>query len=71
MSFLRILSRVVVSHRVGSGSRSTFTSSKRDTAHSNWLSVGLAFGSSVGLWALLFRQHSRDVQEYEATNALK
>uniref|UniRef100_A0A672FCN3 NADH dehydrogenase [ubiquinone] 1 subunit C1, mitochondrial n=1 Tax=Salarias fasciatus TaxID=181472 RepID=A0A672FCN3_SALFA len=54
-----------------SGSRSVFTSSKPDTSRPNWLRVGLAFGASAFLWALLFKQHSSDVREYKARNGLE
>ncbi|XP_029965607.1 NADH dehydrogenase [ubiquinone] 1 subunit C1, mitochondrial-like [Salarias fasciatus] len=53
------------------GSRSVFTSSKPDTSRPNWLRVGLAFGASAFLWALLFKQHSSDVREYKARNGLE
>ncbi|GLD62771.1 calphotin-like isoform X12 [Lates japonicus] len=66
MIFNRFLLRAVLDSRVGS--RSVFTSSKPDTANPNWLRVGLAFGTSVFLWGLLFRQHSADVQEYKRHN---
>ncbi|GAA6234219.1 NADH dehydrogenase [ubiquinone] 1 subunit C1, mitochondrial [Lates calcarifer] len=69
MIFNRFLLRAVLDSRVGS--RSVFTSSKPDTANPNWLRVGLAFGTSVFLWGLLFRQHSADVQEYKVRNGLE
>uniref|UniRef100_A0A8C8DMQ2 NADH dehydrogenase [ubiquinone] 1 subunit C1, mitochondrial n=1 Tax=Oryzias sinensis TaxID=183150 RepID=A0A8C8DMQ2_9TELE len=53
------------------GSRSAFTSSKTDTRNPNWVRVGLAFGSSAFLWALLFKQHSTDVHEYKVRNGLQ
>uniref|UniRef100_A0A672FAG5 NADH dehydrogenase [ubiquinone] 1 subunit C1, mitochondrial n=1 Tax=Salarias fasciatus TaxID=181472 RepID=A0A672FAG5_SALFA len=52
-------------------SLSVFTSSKPDTSRPNWLRVGLAFGASAFLWALLFKQHSSDVREYKARNGLE
>ncbi|XP_019722758.1 NADH dehydrogenase [ubiquinone] 1 subunit C1, mitochondrial [Hippocampus comes] len=66
MSVTGLLARSFFVHRVGS--RSVFTSSKRDTNSPNWLRVGLAFGSSVFLWSLLFKQHSDDVLEYKLRN---
>ncbi|XP_019934868.1 NADH dehydrogenase [ubiquinone] 1 subunit C1, mitochondrial [Paralichthys olivaceus] len=69
MAFNRFLLRAALDSRVGS--RSIFTGSKPDTANPNWLRVGLAFGSSVFLWGLLFRQHSTDVHEYKARNGLE
>ncbi|XP_017294657.1 NADH dehydrogenase [ubiquinone] 1 subunit C1, mitochondrial [Kryptolebias marmoratus] len=69
MSFSRVLSRSVYLNRVGS--RSAFTSSKPDLTKPNWLRVGLAFGTSVFLWGLLFKQHSTDVHEYKVRNGLQ
>ncbi|XP_044219437.1 NADH dehydrogenase [ubiquinone] 1 subunit C1, mitochondrial [Thunnus albacares] len=69
MTLNRLLSRAVLANKVGS--RSVFTSSKPDIANPNWLRVGLAFGSSVFLWGLLFRQHSTDVHEYKVRNGLE
>ncbi|PWA32489.1 hypothetical protein CCH79_00016658, partial [Gambusia affinis] len=51
MTFSRLLSRAVLINRAGS--RSAFTSSKRDTANPNWLQVGLAFGTSAFIWGLV------------------
>ncbi|XP_028272130.1 NADH dehydrogenase [ubiquinone] 1 subunit C1, mitochondrial [Parambassis ranga] len=69
MTFNRLLSRAAFISRAGS--RSAFTSSKPDTANPNWLRVGLAFGSSAFIWALLFKQHSTDVHEYKVRNGLE
>ncbi|XP_045887363.1 NADH dehydrogenase [ubiquinone] 1 subunit C1, mitochondrial isoform X2 [Micropterus dolomieu] len=69
MTFDRLLSRAVYFSKVGS--RSVFTSSKPDTANPNWFRVGLAFGTSAFLWALLFKQHSTDVHEYKVRNDLE
>ncbi|KAM7417052.1 hypothetical protein PAMA_016929 [Pampus argenteus] len=48
-----------------------YTSSKPDITNPNWLRVGLAAGSTVFLWGLLFRQHSTDVHEYKVRNGLE
>ncbi|XP_061582408.1 NADH dehydrogenase [ubiquinone] 1 subunit C1, mitochondrial [Cololabis saira] len=69
MSLSGLLSRAVLVHRVGS--RSAFTSSKPDFSKPNWLRVGLALGTSVFLWGLLFKQHSDDVHEYKVRNGLE
>ncbi|XP_041653922.1 NADH dehydrogenase [ubiquinone] 1 subunit C1, mitochondrial [Cheilinus undulatus] len=69
MTFNRLFSRAVQVSRVGS--RSAFTSSKPDLTNPNWLRVGLAFGSGVFLWGLLFKQHSTDVHEYKVRNGLE
>ncbi|XP_035525854.1 NADH dehydrogenase [ubiquinone] 1 subunit C1, mitochondrial isoform X1 [Morone saxatilis] len=53
------------------GSRSMFTSSKPDFTNPSWFRVGLAFGSSVFIWGLLFKQHSTDVHEYKVRNGLE
>ncbi|XP_077588412.1 NADH dehydrogenase [ubiquinone] 1 subunit C1, mitochondrial [Stigmatopora nigra] len=53
------------------GSRSMFTSSKHDTTSPNWFRVGLAFGSSILIWTLLFKQHRTDVLEYKRRNGLE
>ncbi|NXT16521.1 NDUC1 dehydrogenase, partial [Prunella fulvescens] len=45
--------------------RSAFVVKKASSAQPNWLGVGLAFGTSAALWALLLKQHSEDVIEYE------
>ncbi|NXR85856.1 NDUC1 dehydrogenase, partial [Hypocryptadius cinnamomeus] len=45
--------------------RSAFVAKKADNAQPNWLGVGLAFGTSAALWALLVKQHNEDVKEYE------
>ncbi|XP_030642397.1 NADH dehydrogenase [ubiquinone] 1 subunit C1, mitochondrial [Chanos chanos] len=52
-------------------SRSAFTATKPDPTKPNMLRVGLAFGTSAFLWALLFKQHSTDVNEYKARNGLE
>ncbi|XP_062249712.1 NADH dehydrogenase [ubiquinone] 1 subunit C1, mitochondrial [Platichthys flesus] len=69
MVFNRFLLRAALDSRVGC--RSMFTSSKPDTVNPNWLRVGLAIGSSVFLWGLLFRQHITDVHEYKVRNGLE
>ncbi|XP_062281891.1 NADH dehydrogenase [ubiquinone] 1 subunit C1, mitochondrial [Scomber scombrus] len=69
MTLNRLLTRAVLSSRVGS--RSVFTSSKPDTANPNWMRVGLAVGSTAILWGLLFKQHSTDVHEYKVRNGLE
>ncbi|KAJ8247781.1 hypothetical protein GJAV_G00250230 [Gymnothorax javanicus] len=51
--------------------RSAFTAQKPDYTNPNWLRVGLTLGTTVGLWALLFKQHSDDVQEYKKRNGLE
>ncbi|KAJ0002839.1 hypothetical protein NQD34_007987, partial [Periophthalmus magnuspinnatus] len=53
------------------GSRTMFTSSKPDLNNPNWIRVGLALGSTVFLWGLLFKQHSTDVHEYKVRNGLE
>ncbi|XP_021404196.1 NADH dehydrogenase [ubiquinone] 1 subunit C1, mitochondrial isoform X2 [Lonchura striata] len=45
--------------------RSAFVVGKQNNAQPNWLGVGLAFGTSAALWALLVKQHNEDVMEYE------
>ncbi|XP_076878094.1 NADH dehydrogenase [ubiquinone] 1 subunit C1, mitochondrial [Brachyhypopomus gauderio] len=50
--------------------RNAFTFTKPDYSKPNMLRVGLAFGSTAVLWALLFKQHSDDVQEYKTRNGL-
>ncbi|XP_051277258.1 NADH dehydrogenase [ubiquinone] 1 subunit C1, mitochondrial [Dicentrarchus labrax] len=69
MTFNRLLTRAVLVSRVGS--RSVFTSSKPDLSKPSWFRVGLAFGSSVVIWGLLFQQHSTDVHEYKVRNGLE
>uniref|UniRef100_A0A3B4ATJ3 NADH dehydrogenase [ubiquinone] 1 subunit C1, mitochondrial n=1 Tax=Periophthalmus magnuspinnatus TaxID=409849 RepID=A0A3B4ATJ3_9GOBI len=69
MTFTRLLSRAVLNSRVGS--RTMFTSSKPDLNNPNWIRVGLALGSTVFLWGLLFKQHSTDVHEYKVRNGLE
>ncbi|XP_023685423.1 NADH dehydrogenase [ubiquinone] 1 subunit C1, mitochondrial [Paramormyrops kingsleyae] len=51
--------------------RSAFTARKPDNSNPNWLRVGLAFGSSAALWALLFKQHGEDVAEYKRRSGLE
>ncbi|NXH40647.1 NDUC1 dehydrogenase, partial [Dicaeum eximium] len=46
--------------------RSAFVVRKPNNAQPNWMGVGLAFGTSAALWALLVKQHNEDVTEYEA-----
>ncbi|NWT00725.1 NDUC1 dehydrogenase, partial [Mionectes macconnelli] len=45
--------------------RSAFVARKPNYAQPNWLGVGLAFGTSAALWALLIKNHNEDVMEYE------
>ncbi|XP_041325398.1 NADH dehydrogenase [ubiquinone] 1 subunit C1, mitochondrial [Pyrgilauda ruficollis] len=45
--------------------RSAFVVKKVNNAQPNWLGVGLAFGTSAALWAVLVKQHNEDVMEYE------
>uniref|UniRef100_A0A8D2M7G1 NADH dehydrogenase [ubiquinone] 1 subunit C1, mitochondrial n=1 Tax=Zonotrichia albicollis TaxID=44394 RepID=A0A8D2M7G1_ZONAL len=49
--------------------RSAFVVKKANNAQPNWLRVGLAFGTSAALWALLIKQHHEDVAEYERRKA--
>ncbi|XP_041057780.1 NADH dehydrogenase [ubiquinone] 1 subunit C1, mitochondrial [Carcharodon carcharias] len=51
--------------------RSAFTARKPDYANPNWLRVGLAFGSTIALWMLLFKQHDHDVQVYKKHHGIK
>uniref|UniRef100_UPI0025ADCC15 NADH dehydrogenase [ubiquinone] 1 subunit C1, mitochondrial n=1 Tax=Doryrhamphus excisus TaxID=161450 RepID=UPI0025ADCC15 len=69
MTLAKLLTPAILVTRAGS--RTVFTSSKRDTTSPNWLRVGLAFGSSIFLWSLLFKQHSTDVHEYKVRNNLQ
>ncbi|NWZ03479.1 NDUC1 dehydrogenase, partial [Loxia curvirostra] len=50
-------------------SRSASVVSTANNAQPNWLGVGLAFGTSAALWALLIKQHNEDVMEYERRKA--
>ncbi|XP_066506171.1 NADH dehydrogenase [ubiquinone] 1 subunit C1, mitochondrial [Hoplias malabaricus] len=52
-------------------SRNAFTATKPDPSRPNMLRVGLAVGSTAFLWAMLFKQHSNDVQEYKKRNGLE
>ncbi|KAK9963320.1 hypothetical protein ABG768_006512 [Culter alburnus] len=52
-------------------SRNNYTAFKPDPSKPNMLRVGLAFGSTALLWALLFKQHSTDVHEYKTRNGLE
>ncbi|KAM9295419.1 NADH dehydrogenase [ubiquinone] 1 subunit C1, mitochondrial isoform 2-T2 [Morus bassanus] len=45
--------------------RSAFVAKRRNYDRPNWFGVGLAFSTTVALWALLFKQHNEDVMEYE------
>ncbi|XP_032660328.1 NADH dehydrogenase [ubiquinone] 1 subunit C1, mitochondrial [Chelonoidis abingdonii] len=45
--------------------RSAFIARKPDHTKPNWGMVGLAFGTTVALWVLLFKKHNEDVMEYE------
>ncbi|NWV64095.1 NDUC1 dehydrogenase, partial [Malurus elegans] len=45
--------------------RSAFAVQKASHVQPNWLRVGLAFGTSAVLWAILLKQHNADVKEYE------
>ncbi|XP_059699788.1 NADH dehydrogenase [ubiquinone] 1 subunit C1, mitochondrial [Haemorhous mexicanus] len=49
--------------------RSASVVNKANNAQPNWLGVGLAFGTSAALWALLIKQHEEDVMEYERRKA--
>ncbi|XP_067828415.1 NADH dehydrogenase [ubiquinone] 1 subunit C1, mitochondrial [Heptranchias perlo] len=69
MSASRALLRSVSVCRVLT--RSAFTARKPDYTNPNWLRVGLAFGSTVALWALLFKQHDDDVQEYNKHHGIQ
>ncbi|XP_074530674.1 NADH dehydrogenase [ubiquinone] 1 subunit C1, mitochondrial [Halichoeres trimaculatus] len=69
MSLNHFLTRAAYVSKVGT--RSAFTSSKPDVMNPNWLRVGLAFGSSVFLWGLLFKQNSTDLHEYKVRNGLE
>ncbi|XP_062902718.1 NADH dehydrogenase [ubiquinone] 1 subunit C1, mitochondrial [Mobula hypostoma] len=51
--------------------RSAFTARKPDYTNPNWLRVGLAFGSTIALWTLLFKQHNQDVQAYKAHHGIE
>ncbi|XP_077388808.1 NADH dehydrogenase [ubiquinone] 1 subunit C1, mitochondrial [Festucalex cinctus] len=69
MSVASFFARPYFVHRIGT--RTLFTSVKRDPNSPNWLRVGLAFGSSIFLWSLLFKQHHADVREYKLRNNLE
>ncbi|XP_072771282.1 NADH dehydrogenase [ubiquinone] 1 subunit C1, mitochondrial [Nerophis lumbriciformis] len=69
MTLTKLLARASIINKAGS--RSMFKASKNDTVSPNWFRVGLAFGSSVFLWGLLFKQHSTDVHEYKVRNGLE
>ncbi|KAJ8015630.1 hypothetical protein DPEC_G00028100 [Dallia pectoralis] len=69
MTLNRVLLRVASLNKIGS--RSLFTARRPDHSNPNWLGVGLAFGTSALLWALLFKQHSTDVYEYKVRNGLE
>ncbi|XP_072292425.1 NADH dehydrogenase [ubiquinone] 1 subunit C1, mitochondrial [Eucyclogobius newberryi] len=69
MTFNRLLLRAVLNSRVGS--RTMFTSSKPDLNNPNWIRVGIAFGSTVFLWGLLFKQRRTDEHEYKVRNGLE
>uniref|UniRef100_V9LJC1 NADH dehydrogenase [ubiquinone] 1 subunit C1, mitochondrial n=1 Tax=Callorhinchus milii TaxID=7868 RepID=V9LJC1_CALMI len=51
--------------------RSAFTATKPDYTKPNWLRVGLAFGTSIAIWTLLFKQHDDDVKEYNRLNGIE
>ncbi|XP_069781467.1 NADH dehydrogenase [ubiquinone] 1 subunit C1, mitochondrial [Narcine bancroftii] len=51
--------------------RSAFTARKPDYTNPKWLGVGLAFGSTIALWTLLFKQHDQDVQAYKAHHGIE
>ncbi|XP_072519903.1 NADH dehydrogenase [ubiquinone] 1 subunit C1, mitochondrial [Salminus brasiliensis] len=65
----RLLLQTAAVSRIAS--RNMFTAFKPDTSKPNFLRVGLTFGSTVFLWALLFKQHSTDVAEYKKRNGLE
>ncbi|XP_046705166.1 NADH dehydrogenase [ubiquinone] 1 subunit C1, mitochondrial [Silurus meridionalis] len=52
-------------------SRNAFTAVKPDPSRPNMLRVGLAFGTTALLWAMLFRQNQSDVQVYKERNGLE
>ncbi|KAM9142324.1 NADH dehydrogenase [ubiquinone] 1 subunit C1, mitochondrial [Pangshura tecta] len=45
--------------------RSAFIARKPDYTKPNWKRIGLACGTTAALWFLLFKQHDKDVMEYE------
>ncbi|XP_042325621.1 NADH dehydrogenase [ubiquinone] 1 subunit C1, mitochondrial [Sceloporus undulatus] len=49
--------------------RSAFTAKKDDPNHPNWVKVGLALGSTHGIWWLVLKQHNDDLAEYERRKA--
>ncbi|XP_078260957.1 NADH dehydrogenase [ubiquinone] 1 subunit C1, mitochondrial isoform X1 [Rhinoraja longicauda] len=51
--------------------RSVFTARKPDYTNPNWIRVGLAFGSTIALWTLLFKQHDQDVQAYKTHHGIQ
>ncbi|KAJ8336093.1 hypothetical protein SKAU_G00394360 [Synaphobranchus kaupii] len=69
MPLARVLLKATAANKTVA--RSAFTAAKPDYTNPNWLRVGLAFGSSVALWGLLFKQHSEDFHEYKKRNGLE
>uniref|UniRef100_A0A3P8UQG3 NADH dehydrogenase [ubiquinone] 1 subunit C1, mitochondrial n=1 Tax=Cynoglossus semilaevis TaxID=244447 RepID=A0A3P8UQG3_CYNSE len=65
----RIIGRSVIN--MGYRYMSTSKGYLRDHTKPNWFQVGLAFGTSAFLWALLFKQHSTDIREYKARNCVE
>ncbi|MEE6461520.1 hypothetical protein FKM82_001310 [Ascaphus truei] len=51
--------------------RTLYTARSPDFSRPNWLRVSMALGSTVAVWALLFKQHSEDVAEYKKRNGLQ
>ncbi|XP_039395636.1 NADH dehydrogenase [ubiquinone] 1 subunit C1, mitochondrial isoform X3 [Mauremys reevesii] len=45
--------------------RSAFIARKPDYTKPNWKKIGLTYGTTAVLWVLLFKQHDKDVMEYE------
>ncbi|XP_017329138.1 NADH dehydrogenase [ubiquinone] 1 subunit C1, mitochondrial isoform X2 [Ictalurus punctatus] len=65
----RLLLRTTTLNKIVS--RNAFTATKPDPSKPNMLRVGLAFGTTVLLWAMLFKTHRSDVQEYKARKGLE
>ncbi|XP_053487814.1 NADH dehydrogenase [ubiquinone] 1 subunit C1, mitochondrial [Ictalurus furcatus] len=65
----RLLLRTTTLNKIVS--RNAFTATKPDPSKPNMLRVGLAFGTTALLWAMLFKTHRSDVQEYKARKGLE
>ncbi|XP_053362311.1 NADH dehydrogenase [ubiquinone] 1 subunit C1, mitochondrial [Clarias gariepinus] len=65
----RSLLRVTALNKIVS--RNAFTAVKPDPSRPNMLRVGLTFGTTALLWAMLFKQRSSDMQEYKTRNGLE